>query len=513
MTDTDTGASRLLTSSPDEARLLFRYVTVEEWRDYRSIMAVFADTFFAEYAPDDVAFALADAGLPIDGDVVADRLEQLRRWGNLDASSSVGSPASLTDYYRRRNRYVISAAGQEVHGLVEGVLTRVDQIRDVSPGRLRAVRDALDALLALNPAVADPSDIADAVRAVFDPHREFTDEVTQFFAAVNQWQTRFDLDPTEFKLFAEVLVGYVGDRLDEIARSARPLGAKLSQLEPALPALLERMSGGLAARVEQAGMSAQVTVSRQVGADRADWDHLAAWFRSEPGQLSRIDQLGRDAVAAIRTLTLNLTRLSRLGVGSSSRRHEFLRLAAAFNGASDVEACHRIAGAALGLFPARHLGVLAADADDPVPTSSSWWTAPRAPVAVSLRQRGTTSNRGAATPLRDRTQELELLRRRRETELADRRHVDAELTAVGHSLDGAELSEAALERLEQLMGRASHLRGRGVHRTGTDAGLTCTMTTQAGHNTVITSPAGRLTLLDTVVVVEPHAEGVAVAPS
>ena len=65
---------------------------------------------------------------------------------------------------------------------------------------------------------------------------------------------------------------------------------------------------------------------------------------------------------------------------------------------------------------------------------------------------------------------------------------------------------AALERLEQLMGRASHLRGRGVHRTGTDAGLTCTMTTQAGHNTVITSPAGRLTLLDTVVVVEPHAE-------
>ena len=30
MTDTDTGASRLLTSSPDEARLLFRYVTVEE---------------------------------------------------------------------------------------------------------------------------------------------------------------------------------------------------------------------------------------------------------------------------------------------------------------------------------------------------------------------------------------------------------------------------------------------------------------------------------------------------
>lgn len=488
-------------SDPDAARLLFRYVSVEEWRDYRSIMHVFADTFFAEYSPDDVAFHLSQNGHDVDPSVVGDRLEQLRRWGNLDASSSVGSPASLTDYYRRRNRYVISAAGQEVHTLVEGVLNRADRVRDVTPGRLRTIRDALDVLLAMDPTSADPSHIADAVRNVFDPHREFTDEVTQFFAAVNQWQTRFDLDPSEFKLFAEVLVGYVGDRLDEIGRSARPLGARLAQLEPTIPMLIEGMAGGLAARVEQAGLSATVSVTRQVGADLADWDHLAAWFRSDQGRPSRIDQLGRDAVAAIKTLTLNLTRLSRIGMGSSSRRDEFLRLAAAFDAAEDVDTCHQIAGAAFGLFSARHLGVLAADADDPVSSSSSWWTAPRAPVALSLRQRGSTSNRGATTPLRDRSKELELLRRRREEQLAAQLQVDAELAAVGETLDGSTISVAAMARLEQLMARASHDRATDGTRVAHDGAVTCRVLSSPGSHTAVESPEGRLTLFDTSVAV------------
>ena len=37
--------------------------------------------------------------------------------------------------------------------------------------------------------------------------------------------------------------------------------------------------------------------------------------------------LGRDAVNAVRTLTQNLTRLSRSGLGGSSRRADYLRLA------------------------------------------------------------------------------------------------------------------------------------------------------------------------------------------
>ena len=127
----------------NRARKLFRYLIGDEWEDYRSIMSVFAGTFFAEFTPEDVAARLHAGGHLLDAAVVGDRLESLKNWGNLTVSSSVGNPTNLADYYRRRSRYLITRAGQEVHGLVEGVLGRVDELRDVSTGRLRSLLDAL----------------------------------------------------------------------------------------------------------------------------------------------------------------------------------------------------------------------------------------------------------------------------------------------------------------------------------------------------------------------------------
>jgi uncharacterized protein (TIGR02677 family) len=476
-------------------RLLFRYVTVEEWRDYRAIVAVFADTFFAEFSPAGVVAQLAGAGVALDEAVVAERLEALRRWGNLTVSSSVGNPTSVADYYRRRNRYLITTAGQNVHQVVEGVLGTVDEVRDVSTGRLRALRDALDRLRVVDPATATTQLLSDAVRVIFDNHSAFTDEIAQFFAAINQWQSRYDLDPEEFRFFAEVLVGYVGDRLDEIERTARPIGVSLDQLRPRLPTIVERLStdDDLAARVGQAGLSASVAVSHRLGARPADWDRLIEWFRPHHGVESRIDRLGRDAVAAIRTLTANLTRLSRVGVSASSRRADFLALARWFDGAPTAEDCHLLAAAAFGLHPPRHWGVVAADAHDPVSTQTSWWDAPRAPVAVSLRERGDTTNRGRASPMPDQRAARELLRKRRAQAAARRDALDIELAGLGDP-HGAVLAGPAFERLQHVLGGVRHLRPdeRGWRRHH-DGALTCAVR-RADRDTVISGAGGTLTL-------------------
>ena len=304
-------------NAADRARKLFRYLVGEEWADYRSIMSVFAGTFFAEFTPDDVAARLAAIGSSVDAAVVGDRLESLKNWGNLTVSSSVGNPTDLADYYRRRNRYLITRAGQEVHGLVEGVLGRVDELRDVSTGRLRSLLDALVVMDSIEVETVTEERLADLVRAVFDPHDAFTDEITQFFAAINQWQSRYDLTPTEFRFFAEVLVGYVAERLDEIERLARPIGHRLRPIIDRSPAITRRLTGGLAGRVERAGLADAIIVSHTPGTSVDDWNHLATWFLGRPGSPSRIDRLGRDAISAIRTLTLNLTRLSRVGIGAS----------------------------------------------------------------------------------------------------------------------------------------------------------------------------------------------------
>ena len=485
-------------SEPGRARQLFRYLGGEEWHEYRAILGVFAGTFFAEFTAEDVAADPAVAGSGVDPDVVAGRLESLRRWGNLTVSSSIGTPASLEDYYRRRNRYLITRAGQEVYELVEGVLAGVDEIGDVQAGRLRDLHRALDELAAQLEAGAGAEELADTVRRIFDLHEGFTSELTQFFAELNQWQNRYDLDAAEVQLFATVLVGYVSEKLSEIERMTRPIARSLEAILDRLDDLLPILRGGLAARVDDAGLAASVSVRRLKGTDPADWEHLAAWFRPPPGRISRLDQLTRQAVAAVRTLTANVTRLSRAGLGAASRRADFAKLARFFDRATSADEAHGIAAAAFGLGSCRRIGALGADADDPVPSVTPWREAPRATVAVSLRVRGDRSQRGTATPLRDRRTERALIRHRRERESVAREAVAAELLGCagdGGRLDGAQLSVASFTLLRDLVGRSGHGHTPGAAvRAATADGVRCEVRRVAGARTTVECPDGRLVL-------------------
>ncbi|WP_116997022.1 TIGR02677 family protein [Desertimonas flava] len=486
----------------DRGRRLFRYLLGDEWTEYRAILAVFAGTFFAEFTPDDVTAALARDGVPLDRTVVADRLERLRDWGNLTVSSSVGQPSSLADYYKRRNLYLITREGQEVYSVVEGVLRHVDEVRDVSAGRLRALLDALSELASSNIATMSDERLGDLVRTVFDSHAAFADEITQFSASINQWQSRYDLSEDEFRFFAEVLVGYVGERLDEIERIARPIGRQLAALHPNVVTLVGRVQHGLAGRIERAGLSDAIAVTRTPGSDTGDWEHLALWFVATAAGPSRLDRLSHDAIVAIRTLTLNLTRLSRFGMAAASRRSDFLRLAHLFNGAGPADVA-RIAVAAFGLHPSRHFGALADDVDDPESPTTSWWSAPKARVPISVRARGDSTNRGRPSPLADRSAAHELLRRRREDEQRARDRVDNELLTAG-TLDGAELSSPALRRLQDLLGRSTHGASlQADERVMREPGLTCRVRRLPGAQTTIHTVDGTLTLVGIDVVIEP----------
>lgn len=479
---------------------VFSYVT--ESPDYRVILGIFAGTFFAELTPDDVTARLAEAGIELPAETVAARLESLRGWGNLEVSASVGQVSTVADYYRRRNRYLITRVGQEVHELVEGVLTQVDDVKDVSLGRLDALAAALETLLTLDADTADPAALADAVRAVFDPHRAFSAEITQFFAAINQWQSRFDLDEAEFAFFSEVLVGYVGERLESLERRARPISALLDALAPRVPVLATRARDGLAARVADAGLDG-VRVRAEHGRTVEDWGNLTAWFRGRPGIPSRVATLGRDAVNAVRTLTQNLMRLSRSGVGGSSRRADYLKLATFFDAAGRDRPTElpRLAAAAFGMFACRHLGAAAGDDIDPVASTTSWWDAPPAQVPVSLRERGDTINRGRSGQVPDRSmQRAHLLARRRADEeraAAARSELLAAAGPDGALADGVVLPERALAVLQQLLGPAVAAMGPGRVKGETEVdGLRCVVERRPGESTTVHTPVGALRLMD-----------------
>lgn len=509
MTDNPRGSDPK--SDPARARLLFRYLGGDEWPEYRAILRVFASTFFAEFTPQEVEAAVAP--VDIDPSVVADRLESLRRWGNLTVSSSVGNSSNLDDYNRKRNRYLITRAGQEVFELVEDILAGVDEIGDVQAGRLRDLHHALGELHEMSKfgfGRAKSQDLADAVRTVFDLHEGFTKELTQFFTELNQWQSRYDLNADEVQFFASVLVDYVHEQLTEIERVARPIARTLEQIIPQIADLLTALQSGLAVRVEEAGLAQNMSVRRLPGTVLADWRHLEAWFASPPGQVSRIDGLTRQAVAAVRTLTANVTRLSRVGLGAASRRSDFVRLAGFFDQAHSPDQAHQIAAAAFGLGSCRRLGDLSADSDDPAPTITPWRDAPRAIVPVAMRERGETTTRGLATPIMDRRQERDLLRRRQELDRASRETAASDLLACadddGH-IDGARLSSASFSILRDLISRSGQRVGIDSDcRHATEHGVRCEIKRIKGACTVVHCPEGTFTMHGLAVTITPAAE-------
>ena len=509
MTDT----SRFSSPNSDlaRARTLFRYLGGDEWHEYRTILRVFASTFFAEFTPEEVEAEVAPAG--IDPPVVADRLERLRRWGNLTVSSSVDNPSNLDDYYRKRNRYLITRAGQEVFELVEGIFGGVDEIGDVQAGRLRDLHHALRTLCEMRKVGfdrANSQELADVVRSVFDLHEGFTKELTQFFTELNQWQSRYDLDADEVQFLAGVLVSYVSEQLTEIERMARPIARTLEEIIPQVADLLPALQSGLAVRVEEAGLAQNMSVRRLPGTALADWRNLEAWFAAQLGQVSRVDGLTRQAVAAVHTLTANVTRLSRVGLGAASRRSDFVRLAGFFDQADSTDLAHQVAAAAFGLGSCRRLGDLSADSDDPAPTITPWRDAPRAVVPLAMRERGETTTRGLATPIVDRRQERDLLRRQRELDRASRETAASDLLACasedGH-INGAQLSTASFSMLRDLISRSGLRIGIGSgRRHATEHGVRCEVKRIKGACTVIHCPEGKFTMHGLAVTITPAAE-------
>ena len=488
-------------SEPDAQRVrqLFRYLGGEEWAEYRAILAVFVDTFFTEFSPEEVQARLV--GVHLSAEVVRDRLDSLRRWGNLTVSTDAGNPTSLEDYNRRRHRYLITRAGQQVFDLTERMLASIDEVADPQAGRLSDLRGHLQLL-------ADHAlggfrdlgrdDTTAAVRAVFDIHERFAEELTGFFRQLAQWQSRYDLNADEVQLLAGVIVGYVSEQLAQIERLQRPISRCLEQIMPHLDALLSSIDAGLAERVGEAGLADKFSARRLRGSGRDDWYLLSRWFSDAPARPSRLSQHTDQALAAVRTLTSNLSRLSRLGTATTSRRADFLRLAAFFEAATTPHEAHDVATAALGLGSCRHAGTLAADADDPAPTTTPWASAPRAQVPISLRERGERTQRGNTTPMRDRSSEHRIIRERLDRERVERNATARELLSKADAagrIDGVSLSTAAFGLLRELIGLCGHqTAGSTGARVAESAGVRCELRRDEHAQTVVSCPEGRFRL-------------------
>lgn len=432
----------------------YTYLTVSDRTvraSYVAIMRVFTATLLADLSAHDVAERLAECGLELPVETVAERLKSLEGWGPLLVSSRPVRASSIREYQRARSRYQLSPLGERIQRQADEIIAAADAAREVSRELLALVARGLVDLadLAHRPGGVPPGEGIGLVAALFAQFGEFADSVRDFYAYLGQVVFRYDLDVGEFAGFKELLLDYAETITEEVSRFAPQIQVSLDRLWPELPAMLERFDRtdqGLTALAE-----ADVRIERSRGRQLTDWAGLRAWFFADGEQPSQVGQLRDATLRALQALLANAKRMIRSSTGELSRRRDLLTLAAWFDQADDATA-HDMFVAAFGLYPARHFGFPADDHE--VPASVSWWHGPAVDVPTSLVERGSRSPRGRTAPAEDYGEQQRRLRREAQEQAEQERAAAAELRAAAGRLETVRLSAPATHLLLTMLARA-----------------------------------------------------------
>lgn len=491
-------AGRVL-SHADKLRLeSLRYAIRPEAETYVAIMRTFTggiSGLLSDQSAAEVRQRLMDEhGIELDLDTIDIRLSQLVELGNLARSPRESEARSIKEYLQHRARYQLTQRGGVVHRMVEELLQHAETAREVSSEMLGGILESVRELNRIPPGtLADigPDELARRITTLFAQFERLVESTRDFYTYLSEVLRRFDLSPDEFKAYKNLLIDYLHRFVEEIGMHMPQIGDELTFVWPNRVALVDRANAGQ----RLVGLDG-ARARRDRGLAIDDWPSLAAWFLGEPGREADAVQVRRLATEAMNALLSNLRRIVAGGAGERSRHRDLITLARWFARADDATA-HALWVAAFGLYPARHLS-FAADGDGaPTPPTTSWWQAPAADVPVTLRNHGDRTVRGRvgkppdySAAKRHRMEEREAVERRRRAALAE-----LEQWEVGRISDDA---RAALLDLygNALLAAGGPLADGRETSARAENGLRLVVRRTPGKHTVVTSPQGRLELVD-----------------
>ncbi|WP_214368710.1 TIGR02677 family protein [Pseudonocardia sp. H11422] len=486
-----------------------RYAVNDEAASYLAIMRTFTGEIaglLSDQSAAEVVDRLTTQGFELDVDTVDARLSYLVEHGNLARSPRETEARSLREYLQNRARYQLTQRGELVQRHVEELLGHTESAREVSTEMLGGILEGLLALGRLDDAgiaAAEPDELARDIGTVFAQFERLVSSTRDFYTYLSQVLVRYDLDRSEFQVFKTALLDYLQRFVDEVARHVPQLADVLRRVHPQVPALCARANVGQ----RLLGVDGEAA-RRSQGLDPDDWRSLHAWFVGGPGRDSDAAGVRRLATDAMRALLVNLRRIATSAQREQSRYGDLLQLAGWF-AAADDETAHALWASAFGLYSCRHLAFAADDDDDPVPPTASWWRTPSAEVPVALRRHGARTIRGRVGRRDDYA--AAKAARLAEREAAERRRAAALAEIARHTgrLGAVRLSDDARTALLDLYARALVGRGRPLGlgdaadvEVAGEVELRLSVRRTPGTSTVITSPAGRLELVDLTLIVD-----------
>lgn len=374
---------------------------------YRCCMQVFVAAkrrFLVHLRPEDVTESLRADGSVATPEQVADALDRLRAWGNLRADPDTSRVATVEDFYRVRYLYQLSRHGEAAERALETYEQALGRRGELQAIALEDIRIRLYGLreLAGQPH-PDPAVVHNLLLELTNRLASLADNASAFMGSLQRTIDLQDVDEEAFLAYKDRLITYLERFVSELVVKEHDIATTLramasDRVEQLLRLAAEREAADIAPDADDSdGLETKVTQWRE------RWSGLLSWFVSDRMHPSQATLLRQRARKAIPDLLTTISVLQDRRAGRSDRSADFRELARWFAQVGTDADAHRLWRAAFGLAPSRHLGLAPADADDPIPASTSWLDAPAVTVAARLRATGHYQRRGAPSRVVDRS--------------------------------------------------------------------------------------------------------------
>lgn len=410
----------------------FSYLTAERSELYRAVIDVFAaakSEFVLHLRSGEVRQSLTrirsltENGQSAELSEVESALQQLEAWGNLQSYQDNADVASLSDYYRKRLLYQLTAAGEAAHASTLTFAQRLRQAAKLDARALERIAAASGQLRRLaeqirEGAVIDSVVALTTIRNLCQDTDELTSRAQSFFRWLHEQTEAERGDLQAFLHYKNQLIDYLQQFIGElILRSSEIRECLLEIREPELFRLAEN------AATEEVGTpntALQESHQDRIAETTKQWtsrlNGLRGWFVPGGGRPPQSDQLRAAARAAIPRLLQLAAQINERQSGRSDRVSDLKSLAHHFLLCRDDDQAHQLFRAAFALSPARHLRVdqatLVRRDQHPVPTNRTWLDAEPVVISPQLRASGRGPSAGATRRVVDRKADRAQAKRR-----------------------------------------------------------------------------------------------------
>jgi uncharacterized protein (TIGR02677 family) len=484
---------------------VFAHLTAEKSEIYRAVLKVFVEAkarFVIHLRPADVESQLADrSARHAEATAIEGVLQQLVAWGNLEAHPDTAEVSTVEDFWRVRNLYQMSPAGEAA----EAALSVFEQLLK-QPGELQAaalddIRHQLKQVISLSyREQVDDGEVFNTFSLLRQRFEELTAQAQRFIGGLQRRMELQGLNVESFLSYKQRLIDYLERFLSHLVLAAHEIAMTIHSIDqertaPLLRRVAEReLVDRLMPNDEDRATAEQAWLER--------WQGLCAWFVGSESRPSQAEELRSAARAAIPSLVAAVTGINDRRSGRSDRTADLRALARWFSEAEDDQAAHRLWRCAFALHSCRHLLIdgetLDQRAAEPVPSGTSWIDARPLRISPRLHLSGRYAPRGRPLKVIDRSLERAKLAQQVAQETQEILHWQ-QILATGQRLRLSELGElpdGAFQLLLDLLGEALAAKtgpDQAVSVTSSDGALCIDLEpTNDGNMAVIRTSSGVL---------------------